>query len=83
VAQGFDVGQTAMRLTCTIARLPGGWSAQHDSRDVGHVEVKATTREEAIEKIKGEIRYRLELCPCTGETYQHIEIDAVDLQGRA
>jgi hypothetical protein len=67
-----------MRLTCTLTRLAGGWSAQHDSRDVGHVEVKAPTRDEAIEKIKGEIRYRLELCPCTGETYRHIEIDVVE-----
>jgi len=67
-----------LRLTCTIKRLPAGWLAQHDSRDVGHVEVRALTRQEAIEKIEGEIRYRLELCPCTGETYRHIEIQAID-----
>lgn len=70
-----------MRMKCTLIRLPGGWSAVHDSRDAGHVEVKAPTRDEAIEKIKGEIRYRLELCPCTGETYQHIEIEAVERRG--
>jgi hypothetical protein len=42
---------------------------------------KAATAAEtnaAIEKIEGEIRYRLELCPCTGETYRHIEIDVVE-----
>ena len=68
-----------MRMTCTIKRLPGGWLALHDSRDVGHVEVKALTRAEVIEKIEGEIRYRLELCPYTGETYRDIEIEAVDV----
>ena len=68
-----------MRLTCTLTRLPGGrWLAEHDSRDVGAVEVRGTTREEAIEKIEGEIRYRLELCPFTGETYRHIAIDVVE-----
>ncbi len=67
-----------MRMTCTIKRLPGGWLAIHDSQDAGHVEVKGLTRAEAIEKIEGEIRYRLELCPCTGETYRHIEIEAID-----
>ena len=68
-----------MRVTCTLTRLPGGnWSARHDSRDVGQVEVHAATREEAIEKMKGEIRYRLELCPCTGETYQHLEVEIVE-----
>ena len=35
-----------MRVTCKLTRLPGGWSAQHDSRDVGHVEVKALTRDD-------------------------------------
>jgi hypothetical protein len=67
-----------MRITCMLTRLPGRWLAQHDSKDVGHVEVRAPTRDEAIEKIKGEIRYRLELCPCTGETYQHIEVEVVE-----
>jgi hypothetical protein len=67
-----------MRLTCTLTRLPNGWLARHDSRDVGRVEVQAATREAAIEKIKGEIRYRLELCPCSGETYQHIAIEVVE-----
>jgi hypothetical protein len=66
-------------MICTITRLPGGWLAQHDSREAGHVEVKGLTRTEVIEKIEGEIRYRLELCPCTGETYRHIEIEAVDV----
>jgi hypothetical protein len=47
------------------------------------LEVRAATRDEAIEKIKGEIRYRLELCPCTGETYQHIDIDVIEAPGRA
>jgi hypothetical protein len=37
--------------------------------------VTAATREQAIEKLRGEIRYRLELCPCSGETYQHIAIE--------
>jgi hypothetical protein len=67
-----------VRLTCILTRLPAGWLATHESRDVGRVEVKALTRDEAIAKIEGEIRYRLELCPCTGETYRHIQIDAVE-----
>ena len=67
-----------MRLTCVLTQLPGGWIARHDSRDVGRLEVRAATREAALEKIEGEIRYRLELCPCSGETYRHIQIEAVE-----
>ena len=68
-----------MRITCTLVRRgANGWTATHESRDVGRVEVHAATRQEALEKIEGEIRYRLELCPCTGETYRHIRIEAVE-----
>lgn len=68
-----------MRFACTITRLPDGrWSARHESSEVGAVESRGATREEAIAKLEGEIRYRLELCPCTGETYQHIAVDVVE-----
>ncbi len=68
-----------MRFECTISRLGNErWSAHHASRTVGTIETEAASREEAIEKLRGEIRYRLELCPCTGETYQHIDIELVE-----
>ena len=70
-----------MRFACTIERLAGGgWRATHDSGDIGTVEASAVSREEAIQKLQGEIRYRLELCPCTGETYQHIDVEIVERQ---
>lgn len=65
-----------MKFPCTIARKTDGqWLLRHESPEVGRIEVTAPTRELAEEKLKGEIRYRLELCPCTGETYQHIAIE--------
>jgi hypothetical protein len=67
-----------MRYSCTIEQTAAGWTATHESKDVGQVRAAAATREEAIEKLKGEIRYRLELCPCTGETYQHIAVEIVE-----
>ena len=70
-----------MRFACMLSKAPDGqWQARHEGRDVGAVEARAASREEAIEKLKGEIRYRLELCPCTGETYQHIDVDIVEGQ---
>ena len=68
-----------MRFPCILTRLPDGrWSARHESREVGVAEARGTSREEALAKIEGEIRYRLELCPCTGETYQHIAVEVVE-----
>lgn len=69
-----------MRFACTISQLAtGAWQARHESRDVGVVLVRGSSREEAIDKLRGEIRYRLELCPCTGETYQHIAVEIVEV----
>lgn len=67
-----------MRFPCTLTRQAGAWLARHESRDAGAIEVRASSRDEVLEKLKGEIRYRLELCPCTGETYQHIDVEIVE-----
>jgi len=68
-----------MKFPCTIRqRADGRWSARHAGGDVGEAEVLAATRSEAIEKMRGELRYRLELCPCSGDSYQHIEIELVE-----
>ena len=48
------------------------------SKDVGTIEVTAAAREEAMAKMKDELRYRLEMCPCTGEAYRNLEIEVVE-----
>lgn len=68
-----------MRFPCVISQCGnGGWSVRHVSPELGTIETVAASREEAVEKMRGEIRYCLELCPCTGETYQHIDIELTD-----
>jgi hypothetical protein len=65
-----------MTFPATLTPEGGGrWRAVHESRDVGRVEAIADSREGAIEKLKGEIRYHLELCPCTGESYRHLDVE--------
>jgi hypothetical protein len=64
-----------MKLHCTIREENGQWVVRHDGPEVGAMQVRALSREAALEKMRGELRYRLELCPCTGETYQHLEIE--------
>ncbi len=65
-----------MRFPSTMSQTADGqWSLRHDGPEVGLVRVTAATREQALEKLRGEIRYRLELCPCSGKSYQHIKIE--------
>ena len=65
-----------MKFRCTVSQHSNGeWSVRHVGSDVGTVEVTAESQEEAFDKMRGELRYRLEICPCTGEIYQDVQIE--------
>lgn len=67
-----------MKFLCRVAQQPGGtWIASCQDDNVGRVEASASSREQVLEKMRGELRYRLELCPCSGESYQHIDVVVV------
>lgn len=67
-----------MKFHCTISRREdGGWSLRHAS-ELGTVEVTAVSRDEAVEKMENELRYRLEMCPCTGQAFRNLEIELVE-----
>ena len=71
----FEV-EEAMRFPSTILRRDDGrWCLVHESSELGRVEATGVSRKEVIDKLRGEIRYRLELCPCSGQSYQHIRIE--------
>ena len=42
------------------------------------MEVRGASRAEAVEKIINELRYRLEMCPCTGEAYRDVQVEIVE-----
>ena len=68
-----------MKFSCSLKQLDdGNWNVRHSGKDVGTVELVAESREAAIEKMRGELRYRLEICPCTGELYRDVEIEVVN-----
>jgi hypothetical protein len=68
-----------MRFSCQLTESNGVWTGQYAGTDVGPVRVTAPTRAEAVRKLEGEIRYRLEICPCTGESYRDIQIEVLSL----
>lgn len=68
-----------MQFTCTISRrVPDEWVVRHVGAGLGSIEVRAATRDQALEKMRRELRYRLEFCPCTGETYRDVPIELVE-----
>ena len=50
------------------AGIEGGLHADDDA--VNRLQMK-----EALRKMEAEIRYWLEMCPCSGETYRDLEIE--------
>ena len=67
-----------MKFICQLSRKDGAWTAAHSSPNLGPVCVTAPTRDQALRKMQAEIRYWLEMCPCSGETYRNIEIELVE-----
>lgn len=67
-----------MKFICQLRQANGTWTAQHAGPTVGPIRVSAPTRDEALRKLEAEIRYWLEMCPCSGQTYQHLEIQLVE-----
>ena len=66
-----------MKFVCRISQNNGNWTVEHTSPDIGPIRVSAPTRYEALRKAEEEIRYWLEMCPCSGETYRELEIELV------
>ena len=72
-----------MKLTCTLSRLANGkWLARHAGPSTGQVEVTAPTREEALTKLRDELQYRIELCPCSGVSGPTVELQVRQEGGR-
>ena len=64
-----------MRLACTVSRLANGnWLARHTGSSTGRVEVTALTRGEALTKMRNELQYRIEWCPCSGASGDTVQL---------
>ena len=67
-----------VKFVCRISESNGTWTAEHSSTDVGPIRVFAPTRGEVLRKLEEEIRYWLEMCPCTGEAYRDLSLEIVE-----
>jgi hypothetical protein len=72
-----------MQFACTLSRLANGaWLARHVGSSLGQAEVTAPTREGALAKLRDELRYRWEYCPCTGVSDDFVELRVREEGGR-
>jgi hypothetical protein len=75
---------TSMKAACTLSRQWNGkWLVHHSSSSLGTVEVSANSREEALTKMRNELQYRSEWCPCSGVSGDTVELQVSDDFGPA
>lgn len=68
-----------MKFPCTVKRLIGGeWLAKSTATIAGVAERSGATREEALEKLKAELRYRIEWCPCSGVADEFVDLEVTE-----
>jgi hypothetical protein len=73
-----------MKAPCTLTRMWNGtWLVRHSSSSLGAVEVSGSFREEALTKMRNELQYRTELCPCSGVSGDIVELQVSEDSGRA
>jgi hypothetical protein len=64
-----------MKAPCILNRTRNGiWLVRHSSAGLGTVEVSAASREDALRKMRNELQYRIELCPCSGASGDTVEL---------
>ena len=72
-----------MKAPCTLSRMRNGtWVVRHSSSALGTVEVSAPSREEALTKMRNELQYRSEWCPCSGASGDTVELQVREEGGR-
>ena len=65
-----------MKFPATVKKLiDGKWQVRSIGTIAGEVTVLGDSKEDAIEKAKNEIRYRIEWCPCTGVEDDYVQLD--------
>ncbi len=68
-----------MRYRASIKRLTdGAWFARCVAAPGGPAAVQAVSREAALEGLRSEIRFRLELCPCSAVADDYVVLDVAD-----
>jgi hypothetical protein len=71
-----------MKAPCTLSRMGNGtWLVRHSSSPLGTVEVSASSREKALTKMRNELQYRIELCPCSGASGDTVELQVSEESG--
>ena len=70
-----------MKAHCTVQHLADGrWLVRHNGAQLGQVEISGVNRDHALKKMRDELQYRIELCPCSGVSGDTVELQLEELK---
>ena len=73
-----------MKAACAVSRTRDDtWLVRHSSPALGTVEVTGSSREEALTKMRDELQYRIEWCPCSGVSGDTVALQVSEDSGPA
>ena len=68
-----------MKAPCTLSRMRDGtWLVRQSSAVPGNMDVSAPSRGEALTKMRNELQYRSEWCPCSGASGDTVELQVTE-----
>lgn len=68
-----------MKFEVRVKQLgDGGWQVRYIGGQVESLSIRDPSRAQALERMKAEIRYHLEWCPCSGVSDDSVELVPVD-----
>lgn len=68
-----------MKAPCRIMRQQDGtWAVRHSGSVLDTVEVSAASRDDALAKMRDELQYRFELCPCSGVSGDTVVLEVLE-----
>jgi hypothetical protein len=71
-----------MKFPCMLRQLTDGrWLVRYTGAALKPVEVTATSRAAALAKMRNELRYRVELCPCSGVSDAYVQLEVREEAG--
>ena len=64
-----------MKAPCTLSQMRNGAGlVRHSSSALGMVEVSAPSGEETLTKMRKELQYQIEWCPCSGASGDTVKV---------
>jgi hypothetical protein len=70
----------SVKFPCTVKQLMDSrWQARCLGSVIGTVVAEAATRQEVLDLMRDEIRFRVEFCPCSAVSDDYVQLEVTEI----